>query len=273
MKCPPRSEGVSDDYDPTADFARSIDECYRAIRDRVRAGGPGWGGWPAGVHADPGGQGFTQQPRQRPDSFSPLAAEDCAAPVPSPLRRNAGAGVTMKYQFMPMFWGDFFANTLHLSAQELGAYTALIGHAWEHGGNIAVMDLQRVARVSNRHWPKVRPRLSSFFNTSKVLHYWHHERVHAELSKAAKISSKRKGAAEQMHSKCTANALQTPPHTTLQLPIENLPNGKGSEAQLPQKQGMSRDQGNDYRSPPRTKSNNVLEPTHLIAAKRSTSEE
>jgi hypothetical protein len=34
-----------------------------------------------------------------------------------------------------------------------------------------------------------------------------------------------------------------------------------------------RDPGNDYRSPPRTKSSNTLEPTHLVAAKRSTSEE
>jgi hypothetical protein len=39
---------MSDDYDPTADFARSIDECYRAIRERVQAGGPGWGGWRGG---------------------------------------------------------------------------------------------------------------------------------------------------------------------------------------------------------------------------------
>jgi uncharacterized protein YdaU (DUF1376 family) len=166
----------------------------------------------------------------------------------------------MKYQFMPMFWGDFFANTLHLSAQELGAYTALIGHAWEHDGNIAVEDLQRVARVSNRHWPKVRPRLSPFFDTSKVLHSWHHERVHAELSKAAEISSKRKDAAQQMLSKRSANAQQTPPHTTTILPIESLTNGKGSEAPTMHVQVNWRDPGVDYRSPPKKKSDTPLQP-------------
>jgi len=112
----------------------------------------------------------------------------------------------MKYQFMPMFWGDFFANTLHLSAQELGAYVALIGHAWEHDGNIAVADLQRVARVSNWHWTKIQVRLEPFFNTLKVRNNWHHERVHSERTKAAEISNKRKEAALQMHSKSKASA-------------------------------------------------------------------
>jgi hypothetical protein len=33
------------DYDGTDDFSRSIDECYRAIRERKAKGGKGWGGW------------------------------------------------------------------------------------------------------------------------------------------------------------------------------------------------------------------------------------
>jgi len=89
MNRPSHSEDVSDDYDPTADFAASIDECYRAIRERVAGGGPGWGGWPTGVHGDTGGQGFAQQPRPRPDSFSPLAAEDRVAPLPVALHKPA----------------------------------------------------------------------------------------------------------------------------------------------------------------------------------------
>jgi len=34
-----------DDYDGNKDFSRSIDECYRAIRERKAKGGKGWGGW------------------------------------------------------------------------------------------------------------------------------------------------------------------------------------------------------------------------------------
>jgi len=33
------------DYNGPDDFARSIDEAYRAIRERKANGGPGWGGW------------------------------------------------------------------------------------------------------------------------------------------------------------------------------------------------------------------------------------
>jgi len=31
-----------DDYDAAADFAGSIAECYRAIRERMARGGPPW---------------------------------------------------------------------------------------------------------------------------------------------------------------------------------------------------------------------------------------
>jgi uncharacterized protein YdaU (DUF1376 family) len=259
MKCPSHSEDVSDDYNPTADFAASIDECYRAIRERVAAGGSGWGGWATGVHCDAGGQGITQQSRPRPDSFSPLAVEDSPASVPSPLHKPAGD--LMKYQFMPMFWGDFFANTLHLTAHEVGAYVLLIGHAWEHDGNIAVCDLQRVARVSNFHWPKVRSRLMQFFDTTTVLNNWHHDRVSSQLTMAAELSNKRKEAgranAQQMLSKKGAHD----PPSTLQLHIESLANGKGREAPQEKPPVVNyRDLGNDYRSPPQKKSDPPLQP-------------
>lgn len=159
----------------------------------------------------------------------------------------------MKYQFMPMFWGDLLANTLHLSAQEAGAYLFLIAHAWEHDAKIAVTDLQRVARVSNFQWPKVRPRLSQFFNTIMDPNNWIHERVKSELIKAGEISNKRKDAALQMHSKSRANGYANHPPSTTTTTFINASLGKGSR-------GMSPDLGNDYRSPPKAKSDNPLMP-------------
>lgn len=174
----------------------------------------------------------------------------------------------MKYQFMPMFWGDFFANTLHLTTQEVGAYVLLIGHAWEHNGKVAVEDLQRVARVSNRNWHRVRHRVTPFFDTLSDATSWTSERVLLELTKAAEISNKRKDAALQMHSKSSANAhANTPPSTTTTTFKESL-NGKGREAPAVQVQVNYRDPGVDYRSPPRAKSDNVLAPLpEKIAAK------
>lgn len=165
----------------------------------------------------------------------------------------------MKYQFMPLFWGDFLANTMHLTAQEAGAYLFLIGHAWEHDGEIAVADLQRVARVNNAHWHSVRPRLEQFFTTTKVVRAWYHERVHSELIKAAEIANKRKGAALQMHSKSRANGYANHHASTLQLPIDNLTVGKGGAPPSVPKHDFH-DKGNDYRAPPATKSDHVLTP-------------
>ena len=175
-------------------------------------------------------------------------------------------GWGMKYQFMPMFWGDFFANTLHLTAQELGAYVLLIGHAWEHGGKIPVADLQRVARVNNFHWTSVRARLEPFFRTSDVAPpMWHHGRVESELHRTGKLSNKNNKTTENLHPKTTAET----PTTILELHLENLSNGKGREAPTVQVQPVPappqppkpnlppvnyRDPGNDYRSPPTPKS-------------------
>lgn len=33
---------VGNEYNGTDDFAKSIDEAYRVIRERIRNGGPGW---------------------------------------------------------------------------------------------------------------------------------------------------------------------------------------------------------------------------------------
>jgi len=168
---------------------------------------------------------------------------------------------------MPMFWGDLLANTLHLSAEEAGAYLFLIAHAWEHQALVPRDRAQRIARISNFRWPKVRPQVQQFFNTSIDANNWLHERVKAELARAAELSNKRKDAALQMHSKSRASADANDPHTTTTTTIENLSNGKGREAAAVHVQVNYRDPGVDYRSPPRTKSDNVLEPLPLLAAK------
>jgi uncharacterized protein YdaU (DUF1376 family) len=181
----------------------------------------------------------------------------------------------MKYPWMPLFNGDLLANTLHLSAQAFGAYMLLIIHAWEFNAKVKVADAQRIARVSNRHWAKVRATLAPFFDPPDGLQGGAlevvHSRVSTELAIAAEMSNKRKEAAEQMHANRRARAEQVHPQLQLQS-LKDLSNGKGSEAEVVQVHANFRDPGNDYRSPPRTKSSNVLEP-NLVAAKRSTSEE
>jgi uncharacterized protein YdaU (DUF1376 family) len=168
----------------------------------------------------------------------------------------------MKYQFMPMFWGDLLANTLDLSAEEAGGYLFLIAHAWEHKAKVPCERAQRIARISNFRWHKVGPRLQQFFNTSIDANNWLHERVLLELNRAAELSNKRKEAGRASAQQMLSKRLTLVPPSTLQLPIENPSLGKGSEAPeaKPARQGMSPDVGDGYRSPPRTKPDNPLQP-------------
>ena len=169
----------------------------------------------------------------------------------------------MKYPWMPLFNGDLLANTLHLSAQEFGAYMLLIIHAWEFSAKIKVADAQRIARVSNRHWAKVRGTLAPFFDPPDGLQGGAlevvHSRVATELAIAAEMSNKRKGAAEQMHANRRARAQQV--HTRhLHSTSKSSSNGKEAEVPSVQVHVNYRDKGPDYRAPPAKKSDNVLQP-------------
>jgi uncharacterized protein YdaU (DUF1376 family) len=171
---------------------------------------------------------------------------------------------------MPLFNGDLLADTMHLSAQEFGAYMLLIIHAWKHDGRVPYDRVARIARVRADQWPKVFKRLEPYFqwDTDPMGHrtYGTQYRVLDELHNAGEITNKRKDAALQMHSKRRASASVLHMHPPSQS-LRDASLGKGSEAPTVQVQVNYRDPGVDYRSPPRTRSDNVLEPLPLLAAK------
>src|SRR5262245_28637593 len=167
--------------------------------------------------------------------------------------------VGMKNPWMQMFFGDFLANTMHLSASELGAYVLLIAHAWEHDAQVPWDRAQRIARVDNRNWKKVKEKLVPFFEDIGA-GTMRHARVLSELAHAAEISRKRKVAAEQMHMTrrafANANASHPPSHS----PKRSYARSKQANGSY-RPSGMSPDKGDDYRAAPSPyKSDNVLEP-------------
>lgn len=179
----------------------------------------------------------------------------------------------MKYPWMPLFWGDFLANTMHLSAQEAGAYLFLIAHAWENGGKIPAdrVRLARIAHVRQDQWNKVWFALQHYFqikaggpSIDRPTDQWYcHDRVTAELQRLGKISNKRKEAAEQKQTNSSAKAEQMGVQNTLHptsTSNRDFLNGKGREASPMQVHVNWRDPGVDYRSPPRKKSDTPLQP-------------
>jgi len=170
----------------------------------------------------------------------------------------------MKYPWMPLFWGDFLANTMHLSAQEAGAYLFLIAHAWEHEGEIPGdwIRLARIAHVRQNHWKQTWKAVEQFFEPlsgESLIRGYLHKRVQLELHRLGKISNNRKGAALQMHSKSRASASILHMHPLPQ-PTDNLFVSKVGEPQPMQNPGWRPRIDDEVRSPPRTKSDNVLQP-------------
>lgn len=114
---------------------------------------------------------------------------------------------------MPLYPADYLGDTEHLSAAESGAYLHLLMHYWQRAG-LPDDDarLARIAKMDPQEWQRARPIVAEFFTFPG----WKHGRVEEELAKAADISSKRRSAAVQRHSKSDANEMQL--DTPLPLP-------------------------------------------------------
>jgi len=145
----------------------------------------------------------------------------------------------MSKAWMPLYIGDFLADTMHLNCQETGAYLRLIMHAWQHGGLIPDDDalMIRIVRCHPPHWPRLRKTLCPFFDMIKTPGSWYSKRVGLELIKTEEISNKRKAAALQMHSKCSANALQM--HTQSQSHIKNVTVIASTQSKAPSRSGSN----------------------------------
>jgi uncharacterized protein YdaU (DUF1376 family) len=108
--------------------------------------------------------------------------------------------------WMPLYIGNFIADTMHLGATETGIYIRLLMHCWQHGS--IPRDDRALARISHcdpRLWHQYRETVLQFFDVVDAS-TMSNKRVALERLRAEKISNKRKGAAEQMLSKRRANA-------------------------------------------------------------------
>lgn len=107
----------------------------------------------------------------------------------------------MSRHWMPLYIGDYLADTRRLSLAEHGAYMLLIMEYWRNGGlpdNDA--KLSRILGVSADEWAELAPVLQEFFEPG-----WKHKRIEAELVKNGEISERRAAAANKRWS-CKSNA-------------------------------------------------------------------
>lgn len=82
--------------------------------------------------------------------------------------------------YMPLWVGDYLADTQHLSTQEHGIYMLLIMHYWRNGP--LPDDKRKVLRISGvSRYTNCLPILEEFFTLSEGR--WRHKRIDLELQK------------------------------------------------------------------------------------------
>lgn len=114
-------------------------------------------------------------------------------------------------RWMPLYVGDYLADTMHLSTLEHGAYLLLLMHYWRTGP-IANDDatLQKISGVSPHLWTKsfVGSTIKKFFVVEGG--YLIHKRVEAERAKVFAIKEKGvKAAAKRAAGKTENNQIHT----------------------------------------------------------------
>jgi uncharacterized protein YdaU (DUF1376 family) len=86
--------------------------------------------------------------------------------------------------WMPVFIGDYLADTMHLSTEQHGAYLLLLFHLWRRGSlrdEDAV--LAKISGLGESAWSMHRPVLAEFFKIHDGL--WQHGRVEKEKARVA----------------------------------------------------------------------------------------
>jgi uncharacterized protein YdaU (DUF1376 family) len=104
--------------------------------------------------------------------------------------------------WMPWYIGDYLRKTMHLDAEQDGAYRRLIDACWLRGGVLPNDDGQfaAIAKLTLKRWKAIKPVISLFFEITD--HEWRHGRVTEEMARAVSITNERseagsKGAAKR----------------------------------------------------------------------------
>jgi uncharacterized protein YdaU (DUF1376 family) len=87
--------------------------------------------------------------------------------------------------WMPIYIGDYLADTSHLTTEEHGAYLLLMFHYWRRGPLPNVpRSLSAIAKLPADRWAEVWTMLSSFFQVGED-GLLHHKRIDIEMERAA----------------------------------------------------------------------------------------
>jgi uncharacterized protein YdaU (DUF1376 family) len=91
--------------------------------------------------------------------------------------------------WMPLYIGDYLADTTRLTLEQHGAYLLLIMDYWRNGPPPDDdFVLAGICRTTPANWKKLRVALVGFFTTES--NQWHHSRIDREIAEAAASKAK-----------------------------------------------------------------------------------
>ncbi|HAW0843707.1 TPA: DUF1376 domain-containing protein [Escherichia coli] len=107
--------------------------------------------------------------------------------------RAASYGAIMAaLPYMQLYIADYLADTMHLSAEEHGAYLLLMFNYWQTGKPIPKNRLAKIARLTNERWADVEPPLQEFFCDNGE--EWVHLRIEEDLASVREKLTKKSAA-------------------------------------------------------------------------------
>ncbi|EKY8071260.1 DUF1376 domain-containing protein [Escherichia coli] len=107
--------------------------------------------------------------------------------------RAASYGAIMAaLPYMQLYIADYLADTMHLSAEEHGAYLLLMFNYWQTGKPIPKNRLAKIARQTNERWADVEPSLQEFFCDNGE--EWVHLRIEEDLASVREKLTKKSAA-------------------------------------------------------------------------------
>lgn len=94
--------------------------------------------------------------------------------------------------WMPLYVGDYIADTMHLNTEQHGAYLLLLMTAWNRGGKLPSDDVQLalICRADKKAWSKLRDVVLPFFELEDGQYV--QRRLLAEYARAVKINDAQK---------------------------------------------------------------------------------
>src|SRR5688572_12402114 len=86
--------------------------------------------------------------------------------------------------WMPLFFGDYLADTLHLTTEHHGSYFLLLMAAWKRGGSLPDDDSQlaAISKMTPSQWRKARAVIAPFWQIANG--QWTQKRLSRELENA-----------------------------------------------------------------------------------------